>query len=400
MKRLKYDYEMLKNICDEGGVTLLVDYSDKYVTRDTRVIGKCILCENSFDKSLNKLHKQRNFGCETCAKKFKFERIKTTMVDKYGVEYAAQSQTFIDKMKNTSLEKYGVENANQNELVKEKIRQTNLVRYGCEYGLQNEEVKEKRKNTNLEKYGFENPLQREEIKEKIKGTNLEKYGVEYASQCSEFKEKRKETNLEKYGVEHFTQTDTMKEKTKKTNMERYGVENILQCEEIKEKIKETNLDKYGRKFYSQTKECKEKIKKTSLEKYGVEHPSQNKEIMEKINKNIYKSKEYILPSGNIIKIQGYEYYALDELLQKENINENDIITGCSNVPTIWYIDENGKKHRHYVDIFIPSQNRCIEVKSLWTFQKQKNIVFLKQNAAKELGYLYEIWIYDNKGNKI
>lgn len=66
--RLKYDYNMLKTICDDGGVTLLVDYKDKYITRDTRIIGKCILCENSFNKSLNNLHKQRNFGCLECAK--------------------------------------------------------------------------------------------------------------------------------------------------------------------------------------------------------------------------------------------------------------------------------------------------------------------------------------------
>jgi len=119
-----------------------------------------------------------------------------------------------------------------------------------------------------------------------------------------------------------------------------------------------------------------------------------------MNKKSYYIKDYILPCGNIIKIQGYEHFALDELLQKENINETDIVTGCKNVPAIWYNDDNGKKHRHYVDILIPSQNKCIEVKSLWTFQKQKNIIFLKQNAAKELGYLYEIWIYDSKGNKI
>jgi hypothetical protein len=43
---------------------------------------------------------------------------------------------------------------------------------------------------------------------------------------------------------------------------------------------------------------------------------------------------------------------------------------------------------------------CIEVKSTWTFEKQKDIIFLKQNAAKQLGYLYEIWVYDNKGNKV
>jgi hypothetical protein len=230
------------------------------------------------------------------------------MVDKYGVEYAAQSQIFIDKMKETTLERYGVENANQSEEIREKIRQTNLEIYGVEYGLQNVNVKEKRKLTNLEKYGFENPLQNEEIKKKIRKQNLEKYGVEY--------------------------------------------------------------------------------------------PSQNKSIFEKMNKNSYYIKDYLLPSGKLIKIQGFEHYALDELLKCESICESDIITGCKNVPVIWYNDANDKKHRHYVDIYIPLQNKCIEVKSTWTFKTQKETIFLKQNAAKELGYLYEIWVYDNKGNKV
>jgi len=121
VERLKYDYRMLKDICEEGCVILLEDYKDKYITRDTRIIGKCISCENSFNKSLNKLHKQRNFGCLDCAKKLKFDRIKNTMVEKYGVEYAAQSEEFLNKMKTTTMEKYGVEYANQSEEVKEKI---------------------------------------------------------------------------------------------------------------------------------------------------------------------------------------------------------------------------------------------------------------------------------------
>ena len=33
-------------------------------------------------------------------------------------------------------------------------------------------------------------------------------------------------------------------------------------------------------------------------------------------------------------------------------------------------------------------------------QFNNNKIFLKQAAAKELGYNYEIWVYDNKGNKI
>jgi hypothetical protein len=120
--------------------------------------------------------------------------------------------------------------------------------------------------------------------------------------------------------------------------------------------------------------------------------------MEKTIKMSYYLKNYIFPSGNAIKIQGYEYYALDELI-KNNINENEIVIGSKNVPEIWYFDKSGKKRRHFVDIFIPSQNKCIEVKSTWTLKKQEDVVFLKQTAGKELGYNYEIWVYDNKGNK-
>ena len=40
MTRLKYDYELLQSICNEGNVKLVDDYKDKYITRDTRIIGK------------------------------------------------------------------------------------------------------------------------------------------------------------------------------------------------------------------------------------------------------------------------------------------------------------------------------------------------------------------------
>ena len=126
MPNLKYDYNMLKSICDEGGITLLENYKDKYITRDTRIIAKCISCENSFDKSLNKLHKQRNFGCEKCAKLFKCKRIKHTMVIKYGVEYAAQNVNLKNKMKETIYKKYGVEYVTQTDSMKEKTKQTNI----------------------------------------------------------------------------------------------------------------------------------------------------------------------------------------------------------------------------------------------------------------------------------
>jgi hypothetical protein len=47
-------------------------------------------------------------------------KIKKTCLEKYGVEYATQSQEVKDKYKQTCLEKYGVEYASQNAEVSEK----------------------------------------------------------------------------------------------------------------------------------------------------------------------------------------------------------------------------------------------------------------------------------------
>jgi hypothetical protein len=181
-------------------------------------------------------------------------------------------------------------------------------------------------------------------------------------------------------------------------LKKYGVEYAIQSKEIKDKIKKTNIEKYGEMYPLKTEIIKKRLVQNNIKKYNVENPMQNSIIAQKCCES-YKSKSFIFPSGNEIMCQGYEYIALQELIES-NFKEDDIITGCKNVPTIWYNDENGKKHRHYVDIFIPSQNKCIEVKSTWTLKLQKSNIFLKQNAAKEIGYEYEIWVYDNKGNKV
>jgi hypothetical protein len=66
---------------------------------------------------------------------------------------------------------------------------------------------------------------------------------------------------------------------------------------------------------------------------------------------------------------------------------------------VWYQDEHNKWHRYYVDIYIPSQHRCIEVKSTWTLKKNKEKLLLKRKATKELGYDFDIWVYDAKGHR-
>lgn len=349
--RTKFDINLLNYFVNENSIELIGTYEK--LNRESIINGKCktIECNCEFNKAFRTLLVNKSFFCENCTNKIKCNNIK-----------------------NTTLKNFGVSCSFLSPIIKEKIKKTNIEKYGYEFHLQNESIRKKRDDTFIQNYGG-HPSKNIIIKNKIK-----------------------ETNLKKFGVENTFQSISIKNKIKESNLKKFGVENVMFCDEIKNKIKATNLVKYGYECTLQNEEIKNKIKETCLKKYGVEHSSQSTEIMEKISKNAYNSKEYIYPSGKIINIQGYENFALDFLLINENINETDIITGCKNVPTFWYNDETCKKHRHYVDIFIPSQNRCIEVKSTWTAEKKKDCIFLKQNAAKEIGYNYEIWVYDGKGN--
>jgi hypothetical protein len=232
------------------------------------------------------------------------------------------------------------------------------------------------------------------VKDKMKATNLKKYGVKHAASSPEVKERIRISNLK-------TEEENKKicEKRKATNLKNRGYEHHCKSPEIKEKMKANNLEKYGVVSTAQIKYVKDKMKATNVERYGYENPMQNPEILNKQLKSAYKTKEYEFPSGRIDMVQGYEPWALDYLLNVEFINEDDIITSKSMVPEIWWYDENGKKHRYYVDIFIPGEERCIEVKSDWTFEDMKDIVLIKQQAVKDAGYKCEIWVYNKKGER-
>ena len=433
-----FNWKLLQSYCSEKNIKLDEDYSKEKLCVNTRITGICenIHCENNFDckfrnliefgalcrncfykkrTDITKKSNKEKYGVEYVSQVQEIrQKAEETMVEKYGVKYTTQSKELCEKMKNNNMDKYGVEFVSQVPEIIQKVKDTNKEKYGVECSFQREEIKKKAKNTIKERYGVEYATQSDIIQKKTIQTNLKKYGVEYATQSKKVQNKTKATNLEKYGVEYATQTDIVKEKTIQTNLTKYGVENPSQNENIKIKKEETCMKNYGVKSSFQMEETKQKNRlvmienkdnimnkrrKTCLEKYGVEHPAQNPEIMAKCSKNAYKLKDYILPSGNIIKIQGYENYALDEIL-RDGILEEDIINGCKNVPEIWYEDKNNIKRRHYVDIFIPSQNKCIEIKSTWTAEKKKDCIFLKQQAGKDRGYEYEIWVYNKNGEKV
>lgn len=106
--------------------------------------------------------------------------------------------------------------------------------------------------------------------------------------------------------------------------------------------------------------------------------------------NSYLFSDYICPDGEIIRYQGYENIALDELYKI--YKQEDINVARRNMPLIEYQFKN-KSLRYYPDIFIKSENKMIEVKSYYIYKKCliKNI--LKALATRKAGYNYEVWFY-------
>jgi hypothetical protein len=368
---VKYNIELLKNIIERDGCIInLEDYD--HLNRDCDIIFICN-CGNIFQKMFRYLYEEGGGFCKNCTKLNQREKMKITNLERYGVEHALQHNEFRGKMENTNFERYGVRHAIQNIEIKEKIKNTNIERYNFEYPLQNEKILEKLKTTNIERYGVDNPLKNKEILEKLKSTNIERYGVDNPLKNKEIRDKIKNTNIEKYGCE-----------------------NPFSNEEIKDKIKNTLIEKYGVEHPLQSEDCRTKLKNTCMDRYGYEYYMQNELCAEKVSKNAYNLKLYIFKCGNIVNVQGYEPFAL-EVLEKNGFTYTDLIINKRNVPEIWYINKK-ILHKYYCDIYIPKENLIIEIKSIWTYNKNilKNI--LKAKACKDKGYMFETWIFDKKGN--
>jgi hypothetical protein len=404
---MRYNVENLYEYCNEKEIKLTNDYTKLNINRESYLEGKCKNedCDKNFCKDFRQLVKTGPF-CLECLKNKNSNKIKSIITEN---NYKLLKK-FCEENSVELLEDYSNIFINRDTLIKGKCKTENCIgifekslrslfkhKDYC-YECCKELGKEKGKNTFIEKYGYNHPMKNKDYQNKCKNNILEKYGVSHISKLEKIKNQKKEKSIEKYGVEYPLQCPEIRKQIIATNKEKYGCENPMQNAEIREKVQKTVQQRYGVNYASQDSTIKDKIVETFIKNYGVSHHLQNAESAEKHLHATFKTKQYTLPCGKIIDYQGYENFAFDELLLKEKIDENDLITNRKDVPEIWYLDKNGKNRRHYVDIYLHSQNKCIEVKSCWTNQSKNNVLEKKEYAEK-LGYLYEIWIYDKKGNK-
>ena len=174
----------------------------------------------------------------------------------------------------------------------------------------------------------------------------------------------------------------IKDKSKiKTFIARWGGIGMASSE-LFSKMKNTNIEKYGVEYYSQSADWYKKCVETAMDKYGKEWVSKVDTINVKQQSGGYSYYDFEFPSGKVVRVQGYEPKVLAKLII--DYSEDDIVVGVQNIIDVigffHYVYE-GETHRYYPDIYIKSENKVIEVKSTYTFNKEKEKNLLKRESV-------------------
>ncbi len=102
------------------------------------------------------------------------DKIKSTVKEKYNVDYYSQTDEYKDKIKDISMAKYGVDHFTNNPEVINKRKKTSLLKYGNEHHISSDSVREKSKVTMFDRYGVDNIFKNNEY---ISDIIFQKYGV-------------------------------------------------------------------------------------------------------------------------------------------------------------------------------------------------------------------------------
>ena len=238
----------------------------------------------------------------------------------------------------------------------------------------------------------------------VKATQSENYRKAHANKTIEQKhqeyESRKATCLTKYGVPWPTKTTEFKEKAKSSKLAKYGDASYNNSVRSAQKNRSKTAD--------EQRLISNKRRSTNLARYGVENTFLGQ--TRNANKGNASVKDYRLPSGKVVGIRGDEPKALDKLISL-GYNEDDIRIhdNYSSAPIIFeYVAVNRHHKKYYPDIYLPKENKIIEVKSRWWWdgngaEKYKSRLennIRKRAAVVAKGYIYEVWLFDGSDYKV
>jgi len=165
---------------------------------------------------------------------------------------------------------------------------------------------------------------------------------------------------------------------------RMKINNPMFDPEIVKKSHHTTLQRYGTEPYH-SPETKIKSLNSRFDLYQTFSPKSP----------LYATKDYTMPSGVIVKLQGYEPFAIDHLLL--TYDETDIII-CGKTYSFNYTYKN-KTRKYYPDIYIPKDKLFIEVKSPYTYNISLEINMLKHATVLDNGFGHHFYIFTKNSNK-
>lgn len=174
-------------------------------------------------------------------------------------------------------------------------------------------------------------------------------------------------------------------------------------------LKENKIEKRNHKDSVNSKKCIESRNVSILEKYGgwdEFRQMQSKVFYEKhgvnnpmqIGLNFYKQQESSRKfksheiDGVEFKYQGFELLAINKLIDEGYLIQ-DIKIGRDNVPSFRYFFDE-KRRVYYPDIYIPKDNRIVEVKSFYTYEKELDKNLAKRESVITAGYLFDFYIME------
>lgn len=380
--RFRTDYDTIFDHFDDCGCLLLTP-EDEYQSNDQNLDYICS-CGN---KSAISWKRFRSGGrCMECC----HERRTETIKERYGTDNVFQNEDIKAKSRESMMERHGVEHSMQLPENVQKAQRTNQNRYGEKYKFCQEQVKEKGRKTCLKKFGHEYPLQSDKIQKKVETTTMKNHGVRRALMAPHIHKKINEICQRRYQADYFGISKFMGPKM----FELYGAETYVESEESKQRC----IEKYGVPYFI----VSSRFTEIMVERFGVEHAMQNPELFAKAVNNGYRMKPFVFPSGRTVYVQGYEPQCLKYLLEEEKIEEDDIKV-CSEMNLQFEYSNpyrDGKTSRYYPDVYIPSRNMIIEVKSIYTYHLEEEKNDAKLEAVADAGYIAWIYLFDYKGRVI
>jgi len=246
--------------------SLLASQSNKYIWVICRYCGE----PNRVKKSKYTLSGNSNCHMECRRKELKEvdstwsrkdvkQKIKNSLIEKYGVDHSSKIEGMGEKRKEVFQERYGVDNPSQLESIKERKRETCLKNYGTEYPLQNKEIYEKSKKTVQLKYRVDRPVQNEKIQEKMINSFIEIYGYDNPMKNNEIAKKARENLIHsilnsndpkyklfqeifnnKHDIWEWIKEKSLTEIADKMNVDYEKLRRTISCnKELKKKFRET-----------------------------------------------------------------------------------------------------------------------------------------------------------------